>query len=121
VSRVRSLLAAAFLQSVRGKNRTGAIMTAVSMEVLHLYISDGHNFFGCHGRSPRAHAIREVRSVQCLAGRGIEGDRFCDYKDNYKGQITLFASEVYEALCRDCGVRDVAPSAFRRNLITRGV
>jgi MOSC domain-containing protein YiiM len=93
----------------------------VNIDVVHLYISDGHNFFGRHGQAADAHTIREVDSVHCLAGRGIEGDRFCDFKNNYKGQITFFASEVYEALREECGVFDVAPFAFRRNVITRGI
>lgn len=55
-----------------------------------------------------------------MAGSGIEGDRFFNFKEDYKGQITFFASEVYNRLCRDLGV-DAAPSVFRRNAITRGV
>lgn len=59
--------------------------------------------------------------LHCLAGRGIRGDRFFDHKENYKGQITLFADEVYRALCEKFQVRDKPPSVFRRNVITRGV
>ena len=42
----------------------------------------------------------EMASVECTAGRGLRGDRFFDYKEDYKGQITFFAWEVYEDLCR---------------------
>ncbi len=55
------------------------------------------------------------------AGHGIEGDRFFDFKDNYKGQITFFAQEVYERLCAQLGVRDKTPAAFRRNVVCAGV
>jgi len=88
---------------------------------IHLYVSAGHNYFGHHGQPAGLHNILEVNSIHCLAGRGIEGDRFCDFKKNYKGQITFFASEVYESLKDECCVHDVAPSVFRRNVITRGV
>lgn len=63
----------------------------------------------------------EVDEMRCLAGRGIEGDRFLDYKSNYKGQITFFAGEIYDELCARFAVWDKLPSAFRRNVITRGV
>jgi MOSC domain-containing protein YiiM len=91
------------------------------MEILHLYISPGHNYFGHHGRDPDAHPTCEVSSIHCFAGRGIEGDRFLDYKGNYKGQITFFAHDVYQDLCRSLGVGDRSPAALRRNVITTGV
>ena len=63
----------------------------------------------------------EVKELHCLAGRGIEGDRFLDFKEDYKGQITFFRGEIYDELCERFEVRDKPPSAFRRNVITRGV
>jgi MOSC domain-containing protein YiiM len=91
------------------------------MNILHLYISPGHNYFGHHGRDPAAHPVCEVSRLHCLAGRGIEGDRFLDYKANYKGQITFFAHDVYESLCRSLGVLDQSPGVLRRNVVTTGV
>jgi len=40
----------------------------------------------------------EMEDIECVAGHGICGDRFFDHQANYKGQITFFATEVYEAL-----------------------
>jgi MOSC domain-containing protein YiiM len=53
------------------------------------------------------------------------GDRFFDFKpekfpEGYKGQVTFFAWETFEAVSRELGVVDKEPSAFRRNVITRG-
>jgi MOSC domain-containing protein YiiM len=90
------------------------------VEIIHLYISPGHNFFGHHGRSPDEHPSVEVEEIECIAGRGIRGDRFFDYKTNYKGQITFFAEEVFDALCHEFGIHDKLPSVLRRNIITRG-
>jgi MOSC domain-containing protein YiiM len=92
-----------------------------SIQIKHLYISPGHNFFGHHGLPPGEHPMVECEAIRCLAGRGIEGDRFLDFKPDYKGQITFFAHEIYEELCERFGVWDKPPSAFRRNVITRGV
>src|SRR5262249_45518880 len=46
-------------------------------------------------------------------------DRYFDHKENYKGQITFFSFEIYQALCR---VTDVVkpPWVFRRNVIIEG-
>lgn len=57
--------------------------------------------------------------IECVAGHGIRGDRFFDYKDEYKGQVTFFAQEVFQALCAEFGVTDKAPAVLRRNVITR--
>lgn len=91
------------------------------IHITHLYLSPGHNFFGHHGAEAGEHPTEEKREIRCLEGRGIEGDRFLDFKTDYKGQITFFAEEIYDELCARFGVWDRPPSAFRRNVITRGV
>lgn len=62
----------------------------------------------------------ELEQIECVASRGIRGDRFFDFKNEYKGQITFFAEETYDALCLELAVRDKSPSTFRRNVILRG-
>jgi MOSC domain-containing protein YiiM len=91
------------------------------VQICHLYISAGHSFFGRHGKDAGSHPMIERDEVECLAGRGIAGDRFFDYKSNYSGQITFFAGEVYDALCRELNISDVPASGLRRNVITRGI
>jgi MOSC domain-containing protein YiiM len=91
------------------------------LEITHLYISPGHNFFGHERDQPSTHPALEVPSIWCVAGKGIEGDRFFGYKDSYKGQITFFEEEAYDDLCAQLDVWDRPPSVFRRNVITRGV
>jgi hypothetical protein len=90
-------------------------------EITHLYISPGHNFFGHERDQPSSNPALEVPSVWCVAGKGIEGDRFFGYKESYKGQITFFEEETYDDLCAQLGVWDRSPSVFRRNVLTRGV
>lgn len=93
----------------------------MSVRIRHIFISSGHNFFGHHGEVAGTHDIEEVSEVRCFAGRGLEGDRFFDFKPDYKGQITFFAWEVYVAMCAKHGVRDKGPSVFRRNVVTEGL
>lgn len=59
--------------------------------------------------------------LECVAGRGLRGDRFFDYKPEYKGQITFFALETWEALLAAVGRTGARPTAVRRNVFTRGV
>ena len=96
-------------------------MILYHVEITHLYISPGHSFFGRHLKPPAKYAMAEVPQILCLAGRGIEGDRFLDFKPDYKGQITFFAAEIYEELCATMDVWDKPPAVFRRNVISEGV
>jgi MOSC domain-containing protein YiiM len=90
------------------------------IRVEHLFISAGHNFFGHHGKAAGRHPILSVDQIECVAGRGIRGDRFFDFKPNYKGQITFFSMEVFEELCCELRLVDVSPEATRRNVFVRG-
>lgn len=87
------------------------------VDVRHLFISGGHSYFGRHGKSPAPFAIEEVAEVECLAGRGLKGDRFFDHKENYRGQITFFDWSVFERLRRELSVPHAHPSALRRNVV----
>ena len=93
----------------------------VEISILHLYISPGHNFFGHHGQSPGTNPNSEVPQIECVAGRGIIGDRFFDYSSDYKGQITFFSMEVFREVCSKLGVQGLLPSVVRRNVMTEGV
>ena len=62
----------------------------------------------------------EVPVIECVASRGIRGDRYFDFKDDYKGQITFFSLDVFDELCAALKAHDASPAAARRNVITRG-
>lgn len=91
------------------------------MHIRRLFISAGHNYFGHHGQPAGEHPILEVEQVECVAGTGLRGDRFFGYQPEYKGQITFFAWEVFEALRGELGLLGIEASALRRNVITEGV
>ena len=91
------------------------------IRVCHIFISPGHNFVGHHKKPPGEHALLEVDSVECVAGRGLRGDRYFDHKEDYDGQITFFAMEVFDALRRELELPTAQPQATRRNVFTRGV
>lgn len=87
------------------------------MRIRRIYISPDHTFFGHHGKPAGTTPMSRVPEVRCLAGRGLEGDRFLDYKENYKGQVTFFSLSVFETLCKRFQIQDKDPSVFRRNLV----
>ena len=92
-----------------------------AVEICHLYISAGHNFVGHHGREPDTHPMIELPEIECVAGRGIRGDRYFDFKDDYKGQITFFSLEVFAEFCGALQIQGYSHAQARRNVITRGV
>jgi len=90
------------------------------MKVCRLFISLGHNFFGRHEQPAGTHPTIEVAEVECVAGRGIKGDRFFDFKENYKGQITFFSQEVFEAMSAELKLSGKHPGLSRRNVTSEG-
>lgn len=91
------------------------------MKILEIHISPGHNFFGHNGNPPGTHSTVTLDEVECVAGLGLRGDRFFGYKENYKGQITFFATEVYKGLCEHLNIHDKEPKVLRRNVLTGGI
>lgn len=89
--------------------------------IRHIFISPRHNFFGHHGQEPGEHEMIEKPDVRLVAGRGIEGDRFFDYRDDYKGQVTFFDWDVFDAARHHFNLPDLSPSAFRRNILVSGL
>ncbi|PYJ37038.1 MAG: molybdenum cofactor biosysynthesis protein [Verrucomicrobia bacterium] len=96
-----------------------SMLSLGAVEICHLYISPGHNFVGHHGREPDAYPIIKVPMIECVAGRGIRGDRYFDFKDDYKGQITFFSLDVFDQLCQTLGLGQRSPAEVRRNIIVR--
>jgi MOSC domain-containing protein YiiM len=101
-------------------SRVVAEKNSVVIRVCQLFISPGHNFCGHRGQQPGGHAIVEQEQVECVAGRGLRGDRFFDHKQDYKGQIMLFSLEVFDALRRELDLAKAQPQATRRNVFVRG-
>lgn len=91
------------------------------MKISAIYVSAGHNFFGRHGKPAGEHLTETVREVECIAGRGLRGDRFWDYKKDYAGQVSFFDEAVHRELLRELAPGACSPAAYRRNVLTRGV
>jgi MOSC domain-containing protein YiiM len=86
-----------------------------------IFVSPGHNYFGHHGRLPDDFPLVEISEIECVAGHGIRGDRFFDYRDNYKGQITFFSREVFDLMSGTFCLTNKSPGVLRRNLLVSGI
>lgn len=92
------------------------------IHVQRLFVAPGHSYYGRHGQAPAAYPIVEQTEVECVAGKGIRGDRFFGYRWNYKGQITFFAAEVFARMRSELALPpEFSPGQTRRNVITSGV
>lgn len=87
----------------------------------HLFTSPGHNFYGRHGQTAESQPIVEHESIELIAGKGIVGDRFFDWKEDYKGQITFIDLAVIEEIRNHAGNPALPASAFRRNVVVSGL
>jgi hypothetical protein len=89
--------------------------------IRQIFTSPGHNYFGHHGKPPDNFPLIEQRRIECVAGHGIRGDRFFDYRDEYVGQITFFSADIFEKLCAAFGVTNKSPGLLRRNVVVSEV
>jgi MOSC domain-containing protein YiiM len=91
------------------------------VDIKNIWISPGHDFRGQHGQDRNNHGVEGRSSVNCVAGKGIEGDRYFGYKEDFKGQITFFSEEIAAGLEQHLDLPEVDRSAMRRNVIISGI
>ncbi len=88
------------------------------MRLRNIFISPGHNFLGHYGRPAGEHRSLALAAAECVAGRGLRGDRFFDHPPDQRGQVTFFSAEVWDALRAAFGRPGLSPAVLRRNLIS---
>lgn len=91
------------------------------VEIENIWISPGHDFRGQHGKGRKHHGQEPRDTINCVAGKGIEGDRYFGFKEDFKGQITFFSAEVAGDLEKAFNLPQLDRSAMRRNVIISGV
>lgn len=94
---------------------------AAGGELVAIYISSGHDYWGRGGEGRLQHGIRSVTTATLLAGRGIEGDRYALKRAGHKAQVTLLDEDVVEHVRRQFALPKLPAGVFRRNLIVRGL
>lgn len=90
------------------------------VELKHIFISPGHNYFGKPKDGPGEHPTVDVAEAQARAGRGLVGDRYFGVPAHYDAQITFIAWEVFAALQAEFKRPDLSPILTRRNVVLAG-
>jgi MOSC domain-containing protein YiiM len=90
------------------------------VKLVHIFISPEHAYFGHHGRPSGRAPVVELEVADLVEGKGIVGDRFFGWKEDYAGQVTFFSLEVHTAVCAQLGVSACGPDVYRRNLVVAG-
>jgi MOSC domain-containing protein YiiM len=90
------------------------------VKLVHIFISPEHAYFGHHGRPSGRAPVVELEVADLVEGKGIVGDRFFGWKEDYAGQVTFFSLEVHTAVCAQLGVSACGPDVYRRKLVVEG-
>ena len=86
-----------------------------------IYISPGHSYWTRRGEPKLQHAAVPVDQVECVAGRGIVGDRYFDKRPGHKGQLTLIDADVLRRLRERFPGDHWDAGTLRRNVVVRGL
>ncbi|MBK1857257.1 MOSC domain-containing protein [Cerasicoccus arenae] len=93
----------------------------ITVEVTGIWISPGHDFKGRHGLGRLDNGMAPQNAIECHAGHGIADDRYYDYKEDFKGQITFFDGSVADGLKLAFNLPSLDRSSFRRNVLIKNV
>jgi MOSC domain-containing protein YiiM len=91
------------------------------IKVENIFISPEHGYIGQDPEDAKSQTMESVSHVDCVAGAGLKGDRFYDYKEDYKGQATFFSAEVLRQVMEHTGAVSCPPYAMRRNIMVTGI
>ncbi len=106
-----------------GKSPTGDgdNPTGWDARLVHIFISNGHDYWGRRGAGRMSHGIQSVERVECVEGCGLRGDRYFNERPDAKGQVTFFDVAVFDAIRERFKLPALPASIFRRNLVVAGV
>lgn len=92
----------------------------LSARLHFIFVSPGHDYWGKQGEGRLQNGIQSLREVECVAGKGLRGDRYFGYRPDFKGQVTFFSQEIVEEARGHFKLPKLPASVFRRNLIVEG-
>ena len=70
------------IATVENRDYNSLVIAEPQIRIEKLFISPGHNFFGHHEKPAGNFPTVEVEEVECVAGKGLVGDRFFDFKND---------------------------------------
>lgn len=89
-----------------------------SVEVVEIMITPDHNW---GATEVEKQLMSKVEQVECVAGKGLLGDRYFAHKEDYHGQVTFIDQAVIDTVKAHVKREDLDPSVLRRNIVLSGV
>ncbi len=90
---------------------------ASAIRVVQIFVSPGHDYWTKAGEEKLSHGILEVSQVECVAGHGLRGDRYCEGRANRKGQVTFIPQAAIDEIRDEFQLPQLSASVFRRNIV----
>jgi hypothetical protein len=97
------------------------LLPAWQADLLEIWISPGNNFRGRHGQGCLDHQVQRLLEIGCVAGKGLRGDRYFGYKEDFKGQVTFLQAETLVRLRDHFVLPDLSAGVLRRNLVVQRI
>ena len=90
------------------------------MKIEKIYISPDFNYRGKGKDFPGDAPTESVGKVQCDAGKGLVGDRYYGWREDFKGQVTFIWKDYLDQMMKDID-HDFPYEAVRRNILVSGM
>lgn len=90
------------------------------IRIVRFLVSPAHAYFGRPKDGPATVPTELPGTIECIAGKGIRGDRFFNVRAHTEAAVTFLAAEAWDAACARAGT-SAAPELARRNILVRGV
>ena len=90
------------------------------IHLVQFLVSPAHAYFGRPKDGPAEVPTEMPAHIECVAGKGIRGDRFFNVRAHTEAAVTFLAAEAWDAACAAAG-GSAPPELARRNILVRGV
>lgn len=93
------------------------------MSVLKIYISNESKYYSGKKSGAGINLFAktlEKESIECHEAKGIVGDRYYDYKEDFKGQITFISHDLHLKMQNELGIK-IDMTDYRRNVFLDGI
>lgn len=94
---------------------------SANSHLTHIFISPESNYWSHKMGEPGSAPTHKPESVECHQNKGIVGDRFYNFKADYKGQVSLMEAKALSDLAEKLKINELDESVFRRNFIVTDV
>lgn len=88
------------------------------VEIVEIMVTPEHNW---GATELEKQCMSKVSQVECVAGKGLRGDRYFNHKPDFHGQLTFIDQATIDAVVAHGEIEDFDPSVLRRNIVLSGL